>query len=77
MTDRSEELAAAEKYLNEMLEADDTADYELYIKRFEEKYLTRFTDDIFRSDIANMHEENGKHIDYEYLGTLRKQKLMI
>jgi len=43
MTDPSEELAMAEKYLHEMLEADDTANYDLYTRRYEEKYLVNFS----------------------------------
>ncbi|WP_028672386.1 hypothetical protein [Saccharospirillum impatiens] len=75
MKEQSEELVVAEKYLKEMLKADDTANFDLYIKRFEEKYLSGFTQDVFRNDIKNMHEENGKHTGYEFLGSLRNQKI--
>jgi len=71
MTEPSEELAMAEKYLHEMLEADDTANYDLYTKRYEEKYLTNFSREIFSNDINHMHERNGMHTGYELLGTLR------
>jgi len=71
MTDLSKALAIAEKYLQEMLEADDTGNFELYTKRYEKKYLSNFTPEIFSSDIAGMHERNGMHTGYEYLGALR------
>lgn len=75
MTDRTKELEVAEQYLKEMLEADDTANFELYIKRFEDKYLSGFTKDVFRNDIEDMHKENGTHTGYEFLGKLRNQKI--
>lgn len=71
MTDKPEELIIAEKYLKEMLEADDTGNFELYTKRFEDIYLEGFSKTIFDEDIEHMHERNGKNISYELLGTLR------
>lgn len=64
-------LKMAEKYLKEMLEADDTGDFELYTKRLEEKYTAGFTRERFASDIKGMHERNGMNSGYELLGTLR------
>ncbi len=75
MTEVSEELVVAEKYLKEMLEADDTGDFELYTKRFQEKYLAGFTRDVFERDIEQMHNDNGMHTGYEFLGTLRNQSV--
>jgi len=75
MSESSEEMAVAEKYLKEMLEADDTENFELYTKRFERKYLTNFTRERFSNDIKHMHERNGMHTGYELLGTLRHSKL--
>ncbi|MFC3853230.1 hypothetical protein ACFOSD_10335 [Salinispirillum marinum] len=75
MSERPEELVVAERYLKEMLEADDTANYELYTKRYEEKYLAKFTREVFNRDIEHMHESNGKHTGYEFLGTLRNQRV--
>lgn len=75
MSELTEELKVAEKYLKEMLEADDTANFELYTQRYEEKYLGEFTPEIFDSDIQHMHENNGAHTGYEFLGTLRNQRV--
>jgi len=75
MTKQPEELAVAEQYLQEMLEADDAGDFDLYKKRFEAKYLEGFTKDVFNNDIEHMNKINGKHVDYEFLGVLRNQKV--
>lgn len=74
MTDASEVLAIAEKYLKEMLEADDTANFELYTKRYEKKYLVNFSKEIFSDDIQCMHEKNGMNTGYEFFGTLRNAR---
>jgi hypothetical protein len=74
MTDASEELVIAEKYLKEMLEADNTANFELYTKRYEEKYLVNFSKERFSDDIKGMHERNGMNTGYEFLGALRKSR---
>lgn len=74
MTDSTEVLAIAEKYLKEMLEADDTANFELYTKRYEEKYLVNFSKERFSDDIHGMHQRNGKNIGYEFLSALRNSK---
>ena len=64
-------LEVSETYLKEMLKADDTANFELYTKRYEKKYLANFSQDIFSDDIKAMHERNGMNTGYEFLGTLR------
>ncbi|MDO6426852.1 hypothetical protein Q4489_07510 [Thalassotalea sp. 1_MG-2023] len=74
MKESSLALKAAEKYLKEMLEADDTANFELYIKRYEEKYLVNFSKESFSDDIKSMHERNGMNTGYEFLGLLRNTK---
>ena len=75
MTESTEILAIAEKYLKEMLEADDTVNFELYIKRYEEKYLGNFSREIFTSDIAHMHKRNGMNTGYMFLSKLRNAKI--
>ena len=72
MTDKAEELTIAENYLKEMLEADDTKNFELYTKRYEQKYLANFSREIFTKDIKHMHERNGMNTGYAFLGILRK-----
>lgn len=74
MTDSSQVFAIADKYLNEMLQADDTGNFELYTKRYEEKYLVNFSKDRFLDDIKEMQKRNGKNTGYEFLGTLRNSK---
>ena len=74
MTDSSKAFAIAEKYLKEMLEADDTGNFELYTKRYEEKYLVNFSKDRFSDDIKDMQQRNGKSTGYEFLGSLRNSK---
>jgi hypothetical protein len=75
MTEQAEEYLIAEKYLKEMLEADNKGDFDLYTRCFEEDCLNGFTEEIFRNDIAHMHEENGMHSGYDYLGNLRNQTI--
>ena len=74
MTNSSEVLAIAEKYLKEMLEADDTENFDLYTKRYEEKYLDNFSRERFLDDIKGMHERNGMNTGYEFLGALRNSR---
>lgn len=71
MTDLKEERAIAEKYLKEMIEADDKGDYELFIKHIEESQLKGFSKEIFGADIKQMHARNGMNVGYEYLGSLK------
>ncbi|WP_394168659.1 hypothetical protein [Saccharospirillum alexandrii] len=75
MNEHPEALVVAEEYLKEMLAADDAGNFELYTKRYEEQYLDGFTRDVFESDIEQMHEENGMNTGYEFLGTLRNQRV--
>ena len=48
MADSSEVKAIAEEYLKEMLEADDTENFDLYTKRYEDKYLGNFSREVHR-----------------------------
>lgn len=75
MNNSPEELVVAEKYLKEMLQADDTENFELYTKRHEEKYLINFSRERFSNDIRHMHERNGMNKGYEFLGTLRNSSV--
>lgn len=69
------EQAIAETYLKEMLKADDTGDFELFIKRYESKYLGNFSREIHANDIKLMHERNGMNMGYEFLARLRNQQI--
>ena len=67
--------SVAETYLKEMLEADDAADYALYTKRYEPKYLANFSQEQFHRDIKGMHDRNGMNRGYAFLSTLRSSNL--
>lgn len=73
MGDYSKARIIAEKYLQEMLEADDTENFDLYIKRFESEYIQGFTEEVFNSDVEKMQQRNGMHKSSEFLGTLRNE----
>ncbi|ETX11669.1 hypothetical protein MUS1_10160 [Marinomonas ushuaiensis DSM 15871] len=45
-----------------MLEADDSGNYDLYIKHFELKDLIGFTKERFESDVKQMHEKMASGI---------------
>jgi hypothetical protein len=71
MPDLKNEKAIAEKFLKEMLEADDTGNYELFIKHYEEKDLVDFSMERFQNDIKHMQARNGMNLGYEYFGALQ------
>jgi hypothetical protein len=51
----------AEKYLDEMLEADEAGNYQGFIKRFNQDNLEGFTEADFLKDIEDMREELGSY----------------
>jgi hypothetical protein len=71
MTEFNSEKAVAESFLQEMLEADDTGNYELFIKHYEAKDLVNFSQERFESDIKQMVAKNGKIVSCEYFGMLQ------
>ena len=66
-------LEIAEKYLKEMLAADDAGDFDLFTKRYESKYLENFTKERFQNDIKGMHKRNGMNKGYEFLASFRNE----
>ena len=68
-------LSIAESYLKEMLKADDTKDFELYIKRYEKGRIVGFSQERFHKDIEHMHQNNGMNLGYEFLTSLRTQSI--
>ncbi len=68
-------LQIAETFLQEMFQADDSADFALYTKRYEAKYLEGFSAEQFHGDIRGMQERNGPNQGYEFFGTLRSAEL--
>lgn len=71
MQNPTELLSIAEQYLDEMIEAERTNDYEAWIARFEQEDLEGFNQEIFESDIQEMNEELGAYKSRSFLETLR------
>tara|TARA_R110002033_G_scaffold165185_3_gene202885 strand:- start:5455 stop:5805 length:351 start_codon:yes stop_codon:yes gene_type:complete len=71
MPELKNERAIAEQFLKEMLKADDTCNYELFVKHYEEKDLVDFSPERFEHDIKQMQARNGKNMGYEYFGALK------
>jgi hypothetical protein len=70
MNEVVEELAIAEEYLTEMLEADRVSDYEGFVKRFDKVDLEGFDKDVFLNDTQQMREDLGTYKKRLYLGFL-------
>ncbi len=71
VTEYLKEKTIAENFLQEMLEADDTGNYALFIKHYEAKHLVNFSKEQFESDIKEMQNRNGANLSYEYFGMLQ------
>ncbi|UTD54415.1 hypothetical protein [Halomonas sp. MS1] len=69
MEDNQEELKIAEKYLAEMLKADQNRDYASFIKRYE-TVDSGFSEDVFIKDVEAMKDELGTYKERVYLGSL-------
>ena len=70
MKEHAKEQDIAEKYLNDMLEADRTGDYEGFIKYFDKVDLEDFDEGVFLNDVELMREELGAYKERFYLGSL-------
>jgi hypothetical protein len=68
------ELPIAEKYIDEMLEADRAGDYEAFISRFDKADLDGFNEEIFQNDVAQMRDDLGSYKSRVYLGSLEGVK---
>tara|TARA_B100000767_G_C19409072_1_gene387239 strand:- start:130 stop:531 length:402 start_codon:yes stop_codon:yes gene_type:complete len=64
------ELEVAEKYLDEMLEADRTGDYQGFIKRFDNNEMEEFNEEDFQEDVELMLEDLGSYKSRTLLGHL-------
>jgi len=71
MKEYVEELAIAEQYLLETLEADRIGDYAGFIRRFDKRDLTGFSEEIFNKDIESMRQELGGFKSRSYMGSLQ------
>lgn len=72
---RSGGFEIAEKYIKEILKADDATDFDLYTKRYKSKYLQNFTKEPFKNDIEEMHERNVMNKDYDFLASFRNEEI--
>ncbi|WP_028470469.1 hypothetical protein [Neptunomonas japonica] len=75
MNDITKELAIAEKYLSQMLEADRTSNYEAFIERFDKTDLEDFNEDVFLHDTKLMREDLGAYKSRSYMGSLKGFKV--
>ena len=62
--------ATAETYLDEMLAAEESLDYEGWIARFERRFLVHFGESRFRKDLHAIRHDLGAYVTREYLGSL-------
>ncbi|MEH6454277.1 MAG: hypothetical protein V7782_14700 [Psychromonas sp.] len=65
------ELLIAETYIDEMLAADQSGDYDSFVRRFDKVELEEFNQEIFNNDVALMREELGSYKSRVYLGSLQ------
>ena len=64
------EVEVAEKFLDEMLEADRVGDYEGFIKRFDKDDIEGFDEETFQKDVSHMRDDLGPYKSRTYLGSL-------
>jgi len=71
LTDATAERAIAERYIDEMLDAEKNVDYDAFIVRFEPTDLENFPKEKFENDMKNIREELGDYISRDYLGQVK------
>lgn len=71
MPELKAERTIAERFLKEMLKADDTGNYDLFVKHYEVQDLVDFSPERFEEDIKQMQARNGRNMGYEYFGVLK------
>lgn len=74
MSEYTEELEIAEKYLTEMLDADLAGDYKGFIKYFDKSDIEEFKESDFLKDVKHMKEDLGAYKNRTYLGSLNDLK---
>ena len=62
MPELKAERAIAEQFLKEMLKADDTGNYDLFVKHYEEEDLVDFSPECFEYDIKHMQAKSGLRV---------------
>lgn len=61
----------AEQYLDEMLEAEESVDYQSFVARFEKQDVANFGQSRFKKDMYSIREDLGEYRSREYLGALK------
>ncbi|MEE9322323.1 MAG: hypothetical protein V3U76_17925 [Granulosicoccus sp.] len=61
----------AEQYLDEMLDAEETVDYQSWTKRFEKQDIANFGESRFKKDMYLIREDLGEYRSREFLGLLK------
>jgi len=74
MSEHVEALEVAEKYLTEMLIADQAADYQAFIKHFDKAEIDEFNESDFLKDVKSMKVELGTYKSRSFLGPLNDFK---
>jgi len=64
----------AEKFLDEMIEAEVELSHAKFTQRFEEKYLVNFTESDFLRDMKKIQDIFGSYVRREFLGCLAGEK---
>jgi len=68
------EKAIAERYLDEMLEAERIRDFKAWSKRWDTNDLGGLNDEIFQSDLDAMNQKLGAYKSRAYFGVLKGDK---
>lgn len=71
MNENEKMQSIAEQYLDEMLAAEATDDYELFVKRFEKQGIVDFGESKFKKDMYAIREDLGNYRGREYFGSLK------
>ena len=74
VSEHTEELEIAEKYLTDMLDADLAGDYKGFIKYFDKSDIDNFKESDFLKDVKQMKEDLGIYKSRTYLGSLNDLK---
>lgn len=63
--------AIAEQYLDEMLDAEESLDYQSFVARFEKEDVLNFGESRFKKDMYAIREDLGEYRSREFLGSLK------
>lgn len=71
MSDFAIDRDTAEQFLDEMLSAEESVDYDAWTRRFEQRFLVHFTRKRFERDMKAIREDLGDYRHREYMGCLK------